>query len=136
MFVPTASTLEEVQESINDLPSKDKGSVSDGNHSFDELYDFRCAYNAALFSLLAREPRYNVHKSYKHDDGKPCFGKDTLFVVQATLPTGQVSNHYHKDKWELFSCEERETADKWDKHTPEEALERLEAFCKKITTVK
>lgn len=137
MFIPaTASTLEEAQKEVDDLPSKEKDLVSDGNHTFGELYDFRCAYNAALFNLLAREPRYKVHKSYKHSDGKPCLGKDSLFIVQATLPTGQVSNHYPKSKWDMFSCEEKDKADEWDGHDPEEALKRLEEFCKKISTVK
>lgn len=134
MFMPTASTneLADINKRIEDLSSEDRKNVSDGHHSFDDLYDYRCAYNAAFFNMLSAIGKYEVHKSYKHSDGEPCFGKDDMFVVTAQLPTGQVSNHYKKEKWDLFACEERERADEWDGHDPDEALKRIEAFCSKF----
>ena len=43
----------------------------------------------------------------------------------ANLPTGQISNHYELKYWDLFKVPEKEIADEWDGHTPQEAAERL-----------
>lgn len=88
-----------------------EGEVSDGFHTFDELYHYRMLYNAAFFNGLGG--RYEVHKSYRHADGELCFGGG-WFIVMANLPTGQVSNHYR--------------AEEWDGHTPVEAANRLYRF--------
>ena len=98
--------------------------TSDGYHTFKELYDFRKVYNAVLFNEWAKQDKYNVHKSHKHSDGKNCFDGG-WFVVQATMPSGQITNHYEDKDWELFKCEEREMADEWDGHTAQDVLTRL-----------
>lgn len=46
----------------------------------------------------------------------------------ANLPTGQVSNHYRAEEWNLFNVPERWKADEWDGHTPVEAANRLYRF--------
>ncbi len=102
----------------------DKGEISDGFHTFSELYYYRMLYNAAFFNML---PKELVHKSKKHNDGEECFGGG-WFIVMANLPTGQISNHYELKDWELFQIPEKERADKWDGHTPQEAAERLHKF--------
>lgn len=61
-----------------------EGKISDGFHSFDELYHYRMLYNAAFFNSL--EGKYEVHKSYRHSDGELCFGGG-WFIVMAYLPT-------------------------------------------------
>ena len=43
----------------------------------------------------------------------------------ANLPTGQISNHYELKDWDLFKVPEKEFADKWDGHSPQEAAKRL-----------
>lgn len=88
-----------------------EGKISDGFHSFDELYHYRMLYNAAFFNSL--EGKYEVHKSYRHSDGELCFGGG-WFIVMAYLPTGQVSNHYRIEDWNLFNIPERWKADEWD----------------------
>lgn len=103
------------------------GLLSDGYHTFDELYEFRKVFNAALFNEWSRQGLRDVHKSKKHNDGEDCFGGG-WFIVMATLPTGQISNHYKLEDWDLFKCEERERADKWDGHTSADVLERLKAL--------
>lgn len=82
-------------------------------------------YNAAFFNSL--EGKYDVHKSYRHADGELCFGGG-WFIVMANLPTGQVSNHYRAEEWNLFNVPERWKADEWDGHTPVEAANRLYRF--------
>lgn len=72
-----------------------------------------------------------VVKSRKHSDGKFCFDADgEWFVVVADLPTGQVTNHYHADYWDMFDVAEAETAPKWDGHTAKEAAERMERYAR------
>jgi hypothetical protein len=125
----------------------DLGDVSDGYHTFNELYEFRKMYNAALFNEWAKQqesvpgefdrngmnplrPKYNVHKSLKHHDGEPCFdGK--WFVVVAILPTGQITNHYPIEDWPLFKIPTVEKAlYPFDGHTGKDVLTRL----KELTT--
>lgn len=121
--------------------------ISDGHHTFDELYQFRLMYNAALFNEWASTwyeiqkleneghwvtydkgadvPKYDVHKSWKHYDGEDCFGGG-WFIVVAMLPSGQISNHYKKEHWDLFKIPEEPKAKyEWDGHTPQDVLNRL-----------
>lgn len=104
--------------------------TSDGYHTFKDLYRFRMLYNAALFNEWAEKGMYDTHKSYRHSDGELCFGKEDYFVVQAQLPTGQISNHYKGESWDLFMVPEVARAAVWDGHTAEMVAERLEEFLK------
>lgn len=130
--------LEEVQDYIDCVSPEDKGKLSDGYHTFDELYEFRKMYNAALFNEWATDgftdkyagtwvdrPKYNVHKSWKHYDGELCFGGG-WFIVSAMLPTGLISNHYKEEDWSLFKVSEVEKAlFPFDGHNGSDVLERL-----------
>ena len=64
------------------------GEVSDGYHTFNELYYYRMLYNAAFFNELAKNSSIRVLKSKRHYDGKPPFDDPSMFIVQAELPTG------------------------------------------------
>lgn len=107
----------------------DMGNVSDGYHTFDELYRYRMLYNAAFFNELAKKGDIKVCKSHRHYDGEECFGGG-WFIVMAELPTGQISNHYENRHWELFNIPELDTAWEWDGHTPNEAADRIESYLK------
>lgn len=121
------------------------GNISDGYHTFNELYEFRKMYNAALFNEWAKQPtiasagegvrgvisipkqpiQYDVHKSWRHYDGELCFGGG-WFIVVAMLPTGQITNHYKAEDWDLFKVPEVEKAlFEFDGHTGKDVLERL-----------
>ena len=115
--------------------------LSDGYHTYDELYEFRKMYNAVLFNEWANTPKtnkqsltgtvtneYNVHKSWKHNDGELCFGGG-WFIVSAMLPTGLISNHYKAEDWGLFKVPEVEKAlYEFDGHTPQDVLIRLKSL--------
>lgn len=107
--------------------------ISDGYHTFSELYRYRMLYNAALFNILAANEIAPVCKSYKHSDGENCFGGG-WFIVIANLPTGQISNHYENRYWDLFKVPELNCAPEYDGHTPVEAANRLELYLKKDST--
>lgn len=105
----------------------DIGEISDGNHTFNELYEFRMMYNAALFNEWAVSGKYNVHKSMRHHDGELCFGGG-WFIVVAMLPTGQISNHYKLKDWDLFKIPYSDVPHEFDGHTPSDVLDRLRAL--------
>ena len=110
--------------------------LSDGYHTYDELYEFRKMYNAVLFNEWATQSvgfnkdgsiksKFDVHKSWRHNDGELCFGGG-WFIVSAMLPTGLISNHYKEKDWDLFKVPEVEKAlYEFDGHTPQEVLIRL-----------
>ena len=108
-----------------ELNIKNIGEFSDGYHTFNELYDYRKAYNAAFFNELAKQGLYDVHKSKLHSDGNVPFDNDNWFIVMAELPTGQISNHYEIKDWDLFNIPEKEKANDWDGHSPQDVYERL-----------
>ena len=106
---------------------EDKGNISDGYHTFNELYEYRLLYNASMFNELAKQGLYDVHKSKRHSDGEECFGGG-WFIVQAQLPTGQISNHYEMKDWDLFQIPIKEKANPYDGHTPQDVAKRLREF--------
>lgn len=103
--------------------TEDMSQVSDGHHTFAELYYYRMLYNAhaAQGWLAVGLP---VVKSWRHSDGELCFGGG-WFIVVAMLPTGQVSNHYTAEHWDVFEVPEVEQAPEYDGHTPAIAAARL-----------
>lgn len=107
--------------------SKHKGDISDGYHTFNELYDHRAALTAALFKSL---PSDTVYKSKKHHDGTMY---DGMFIVGANFPgIGAISYHYDLDPWwDVFNIREVDNAPEWDGHTPNDVIERLKAYAKK-----
>jgi len=129
-----------IQELVDKLDYK--GLISDGYHTFDELYEFRKVYNAVLFNEWGKQeirnpkwvsednqpvflPKYDVHKSWRHHDGELCFGGG-WFIVVAVLPTGQISNHYEAKDWYLFEIPVVEKAKyEFDGHTSKDVIDRL-----------
>ena len=107
---------------------EDKGNISDGYHTFNELYEYRLLYNASMFNELAKQGLYDVHKSKRHSDGTIPFGDENWFIVQAELPTGQISNHYEMKDWDLFQVPIKEKANQYDGHTPQDVAKRLRDF--------
>lgn len=144
-------TVEEINQIILDRkgdPSFRENDICDGYHTFAELYEFRKVYNAALFNEWAAQwarnkefrdagkmvgelpPKYNVHKSWRHNDGELCFGGG-WFIVSAMLPTGLISNHYKAKDWGLFNVPEVDKAIyPFDGHTGKDVLDRLSNLLK------
>jgi len=107
----------------------DVGAISDGYHTFNELYNFRKLFNAALFNEWHKNGKYSVHKSKRHHEGDECFGGG-WFIVSAMLPAGLISNHYKMEDWVLFDIPETEKATfEFDGHTGNDVLLRLTDLC-------
>ena len=90
-----------------------KGQISDGYHTFDELYYHRMM----LFSVICNTYKDIAWKSWLHDDGTMY---NDYFIVGIETPEGQYTYHYHKDNWDMFDVIELEYAPKWDGHKPED----------------
>lgn len=114
-------------------PHQADGQTSDGHHTFDELYRFRLLYNAALFNEWARQSSIETVRSWRHFEGELCFGGG-WFIVMAQLPTGQISNHYPAEAWDLFhQVDAQERAWRWDGHNAHDVATRLEQALRGVT---
>lgn len=90
-----------------------KGDISDGYHTFDELYYHRMV----LFSIICNSHKEYAWKSWKHSDGTMY---DDYFIVGITTEEGDYTYHYHKDNWNIFNVKELNNAPKWDGHEPKD----------------
>lgn len=118
------------------LPKHLKEQVSDGFHTYSELYESRLAYNAALFNLWAEKGLYDVHKSFFHNNHERCFGGG-WFIVSAMLPQGQISNHYPSKYWDLFKVKDEViSSHKFDGHDTKDVFMRITEECCKPRVLK
>ena len=92
----------------------DMGSISDGYHTFDELYEHRTALFATICNLL----RGISWKSRLHSDGTMHEG---MFIAGIKTPEGQYTYHCENKYWDMFQMtDEIENAPEWDGHLPSE----------------
>lgn len=96
---------------------------ADEHHTMAELYEFRMLYHAHAARGWVQQG-YQVVKSHWHSDGEECFGGG-WFIVTAMLPTGQTSNHYPEEFWNLFAVPEVALAPAWDGHSAADVVRRL-----------
>lgn len=113
--------------------------ISDGYHTFDELYDHRLALNAAFFNLVwatqvnnlgsvaSHLAPYPVMKSKLHNDGTMF---DGYFIVFGIIPNefseSQISYHYKLEHWDKFQIPEvPKIPFPYDGHTSKDVVERL-----------
>lgn len=124
-------TAEEINEEIQGSTVCDKGLISDGFHTFNELYEMRLALTVTLFKAKywKEEPdggKFSmVWRAKKHFDGNMF---DGYFIVCYGYEQGeQISFHYLLKYWNLFDF--ADTSDiapvEWDGHTEKDVLERL-----------
>lgn len=107
------------------------GSLSDGYHTFNELYHHRAMLFAALCLTTFKNSAW---KSLLHNDPKePMY--NGMFIVGVDTPFGQATYHYDIDPyWAIFKIKELDRAPKFDGHTPAEAIDRIFKYAKKIGT--
>lgn len=113
---------------VNALPAADVrpvlaggiGEMSDGYHTFNGLYYQRMV----LFAALVNAHNDKAWKSWKHEDGNPCFDGG-WFIVGLDTPQGSYTYHYEDKYWNWFECEELPVAKHWDGHTEEDVTRLL-----------
>ena len=123
-----ASACENLERQINSIPAADVrpvpdggiGEMSDGYHTFNGLYYQRMV----LFAALVKAYNSKAWKSWKHEDGEPCFGGG-WFIVGIDTPQGSYTYHYEAKDFDLFECEELPVAKHWDGHTEEDVTRLL-----------
>lgn len=114
-------TFEEIQKEI--LTLDNKGDLSDGYHSYNELYKHRMI----LFSIICNQNQEVAWKSQLHHDGTMF---DGYFIVGIDTPQGQFTYHYQLEDWGLFEVKELEKAPEYDGHTPGD-IDRLYSLTSK-----
>lgn len=97
------------------------GKISDGYHTFDELYDHRCH----LFIALMRSNPKISWRANNHEDGT--MFRD-WFIAGMHLPNGDISYHLPQWMWRMLDHSGITTsnlAPKWDGHTAEDVVALL-----------
>lgn len=118
-------------EAINEFIQESKvdtNLVSDGYHTFWELYKHRIhLFVAFCKQIQERNDEYptlsKVIKSRKHFDWSEF---EWWFIIQLETSEWQISYHLPNEYW--YKCdfiETKERANKWDWHTSDDVLERL-----------
>lgn len=93
--------------------------ISDGYHTFGELYTHRAILFATICSMFPNK----AWKSKLHHDGTMY---DNMFIVGITTPNGQATYHYDINPfWNYFRVPELDVAPEWDGHSPDDALNRI-----------
>lgn len=119
---PTADVVE--------IPEGGIGNLSDGYHTFNELYHHR----AILFSVICNSMPEKAWKSKLHDTGDMF---DGMFIVGIETPEGQATYHYDiHPYWDMFKVKELEKAPKWDGHTPQDAINRISKLSADVVEVR
>ncbi len=120
------------------IPIESTSEVSDGYHTFGELYEHRITLFIALCKKQEREIVDNINKTFtkisvwrskKHSDGELAFG-GTWFVLGINKEKGkQITYHLPIERWdETEFAETLEKAPEFDGHTPRNVLERLKTL--------
>lgn len=97
--------------------------VSDGYHSFKELYEHR---HALFLNLMKLQPEISWI-SQKHQDG---LGYKGWFIAGIRLEAGDISYHLPMCLWDeakLTGARIAPRAPKWDGHRSEDVVKRLQA---------
>jgi hypothetical protein len=99
----------------------DPGGISDGYHTFDELYEHR----HVLFLSLVRLVPSAAWMARKHEDGSELEG---WFVAGLLTAHGMVTYHLPERLWQIALCtgiKVMDRAPKWDGHTADDVISRL-----------
>jgi hypothetical protein len=103
------------------VPKMNVGDISDGFHTFDELYRHR---SVIFLVLMAEYPELSWY-SEKHHDGTMF---DGMFIAGMSLPTGQITYHFEREFWETFErsgLDKLTNAPEFDGHNSHDVLDRL-----------
>jgi hypothetical protein len=102
----------------------DTNLISDGYHTFGELYQHRIELYIALCKELNNNKKSKIWKSKKHSDGSAW---DGWFIMGIDKDNGeQITYHLPMDYWRKTSfAEELELAPEFDGHTSDDVLYRI-----------
>lgn len=113
------SNLQKENEDLN--RKRLNGTLSDGYHTYNDLYYQRCI----LFATICNSNKNISWKSKRHNDGKKCFDSDNWFIVGIDTPNGSYTYHYEIKYWDLFEVQELKKGKEWDGHTEKDVTRLL-----------
>lgn len=134
------SSPQEKAEKINQLikigasVNLDTNLISDGYHTFGELYEHRITLFITLCKFLSIDDdttcapsQYHVWRTKKHSDESEW---DGWFIMGIRKESGkQITYHLPISKWaETGFCDTLDKAPEWDGHTSADVLERLKSL--------
>lgn len=114
-----ACWVDDMRGDVIDAPAADVEKMSDGYHTFADLYEQRLILSAAL-------AKNNPHawKSKRHEDGSVPFGGG-WFIMGFDTDEGCYTYHYELKDWDLFQCKELDKGKPWDGHTSKDVRRLL-----------
>ena len=98
---------------------KDKENISDGFHTFKELYEHR----SMLFGIVCFF--IGGWKSKKHYDNTM---EDGWFIAGCELNGKTITYHLPTDLFDIFPTKEIEKAPKWDGHTSNDVIKCMKSY--------
>lgn len=106
-------------DAVEEMPTVDVEKISDGYHTFADLYEQRLILSAAL-------AKNNPHawKSKRHEDESVPFGGG-WFIMGFDTDEGCYTYHYELKDWDLFQCKELDKGKPWDGHTSKDVRRLL-----------
>jgi hypothetical protein len=113
------------EDAINKLiEHADKSKISDGYHTFGELYQHRNLLFISMCKLLKKDGTLDIWRSIRHSDGT--MDKD-WFIMGVNKGSGmQISYYLPISMWDkTMWAETLDRAPEYDGHTSVEVLERL-----------
>lgn len=133
---PIPEKMEEINE-INDWIQKsgvNAGEISDGYHTFNELYEHRFTLFIALCKMIYyHHPdthftgQFPIWRSREHSDGSEWPGWFILGIGMA--PGHQITYHLPEGKWGLVEfAKTLDRAPEYDGHTANDAILRLQQY--------
>jgi hypothetical protein len=102
----------------------DTGNISDGFHTFNELYEHR----HALFLVVCTSS--GGWKSKLHSDGTMFEG---WFIAGVGTLLGDATYHVPLAWWDRYTIAELDRAPKWDGHTSQQVIERIASLAGFVT---
>lgn len=100
--------------------------ISDGHHSFGELYKHRMILFCTLCNLLP-DISWKSRKHYD-EENDPMFSGN--FIAGINTPDGIATYHIKLEYWDLFDVPELERAPKYDGYSNDEVLKRILSLTK------
>lgn len=111
-----------IQDQIDALDTG-KEKLSDGYHTFEELYEHRCVLWLALLSVLNSETNLRIIKALKHNDGTSLEG---WFLSCVVINGKQLSYHLPIKYWDRIAGKAYEVSPlEFDGHTSNDVIKNL-----------
>lgn len=106
----------------------DTNIVSDGYHTFGELYEHRCLLFAWVISAIGANS--DAYRDLLFKTRKNSVGVEWVewFIAGINMPEGQVAYHLPMSMWDLVHAPEIDCIDRYDGYTSDDVVKRIRAI--------